>query len=181
MSNVTPINGHGPSIAASPEEIREAAMAADPAQVVNFLREIPQNQLVVVVNSGFSERFMGAQRVRNPSGGYRWKNTHTGVTGDPFDVTTSDALMLDALRRFCAADSHQLAWTLEEVRGMVHCMIGRPVGTAGAPSDVIPLAAVATPQLGASIAVAMLHVTGFDFEKVRRELYDDAPRINLDT
>ena len=140
------------------------------------LTDIPAEHLAHIINVGFSERFMGAKRIRGDKG-FAWRNQATGVAElRPFDVTRDDGKMLAGLRLFC--QRNLLVWELEENGSGVTCRIGRAVGMVE--GEAAQLAAVCTPVLGVTIALSMLTLAGTDFKDLHRQLYEDAPRLHLD-
>lgn len=143
---------------------------------------IPVDELLLVTNAGFTEQFMDGVRERNPKGGFVWRNPQTGARlPHPLDVSRRDpnaeGTILARLRVFCEDKPIPFVWTVDqrEDRQFV-CRIGVHQGDAEAEL----LGYADTPSFGFSVAIAMLQASGYDFHAARKELVEDAPRIQLD-
>jgi hypothetical protein len=140
---------------------------------------ISPEQLHHIACAGFTERFMGGVREASPKGGYVWHNTATGERREaPVDVARNPPAMLALLDKFCAEQEHTTVWTMERGRdGRYACRIGMFSRANATVADL--RGAASTPDLGLSVAIAMLQSISFDFRAAKVELYDNAPRILL--
>jgi hypothetical protein len=143
------------------------------------LDSIPPDQLVHVINVAFTERFLGGTRIRGERG-FAWRNASSGVVElQPFEVSRHIGQMMSALQQFSELPDRQYVWTVERRGdGLFSCQIGRVTGAEL--TELAVLAGISSPELGLSIAFAMLGAAGFDFMATHKDLYDNAPRIQLD-
>lgn len=137
---------------------------------------------LLIVNAGFTERFMDGVRERSPKGGHVWRNPQTGVRlPHPLDVTRRDpnaeGTILARLKSFCDDKPIPYVWTLDKGEGGAFaCRIGVHQGDG---QEATLLGNSVSASFGFCIAMAMLQAAGHDFDAARRELIEDAPRIQL--